>query len=103
MSIQSKNWIARDDRMPGVNTLKVSGTVTVSTSDTIPVLVRSTKPAVFTHLVLELKLESQGIGAQVMTDKQVVYAQASGATFTSVSIYYKDDLLTTIDDVEITH
>ncbi|KPW65029.1 hypothetical protein ALQ64_04811 [Pseudomonas cannabina] len=28
MTIKNENWQARDDRMPGVNTLKVSGTVT---------------------------------------------------------------------------
>lgn len=103
MSIESKNWIARDDRMPGVNTLKVSGTVIVNTSDTVPVLTRSDRPAILSHLILELTLQQPGIGAQVMTEKPVVYTQLSGASITSASIYYNGELLASIDNVETTH
>jgi hypothetical protein len=103
MTIDNKNWQARDDRMPGVNTLKVSGTVTAPASNATPVLVVSDKQGAFSHLSLDLKFEAEGMGAQVLTEKQVTYTQPSGADITGVSIYYKDELLASIKSVEITH
>ncbi|MDU8428559.1 hypothetical protein RYA99_09210 [Pseudomonas syringae pv. actinidifoliorum] len=103
MTIENKNWQARDDRMPGVNTLKVSGTVTATQANAIPVLTRSTKPAALSHLRLDLTFEVQGMGAQVLTEKEVAYAQPSGADITGVSVYYKDELLASISAVEVTH
>lgn len=103
MSIQNKDWYAQDDKMPGVNTLKVSGIVTAPNSATTVALVRSAVPATFNHLCLDLKLENQGIGAQVLTDKKVTYTQPSGASITGVSIFYNGELLASISDVQITH
>ncbi|MCD5983165.1 MULTISPECIES: hypothetical protein [Pseudomonas] len=103
MTIENKNWKARDDRMPGVNTLKISGTVTVPTSNTTAVLVPNGRPRALSHLSLDLILETQGVDLQVLTEKEVVYTQRSGADITSVSIYYNNELLASIDGVEVTH
>ncbi|RMN36632.1 hypothetical protein ALQ64_04812 [Pseudomonas cannabina] len=39
----------------------------------------------------------------MLTERKVVYTQPSGADITAVSVYYKDELLTSIDAVEVTH
>ena len=98
MTIESKNWQARDSR---VSTLQVFGTVTVPQTNSFPVLVKSARPAAFNHLSLDLMVETQGIGLQVLTEKAVAYTQPSGADITGISIYYKDELLASIDTVEV--
>ncbi|AKF48720.1 hypothetical protein ABNM12_13790 [Pseudomonas syringae] len=103
MTIANKNWQARDDRMPGVKTLKVCGIVTAPQANSVPVLVKSARPAAFSHLGLDLTFEAQDIGAQVLTDKEVVYTQPSGADITTVSVYYNGELLASINAVEVTH
>ena len=103
MKIESKNWTARDDRMPGVNTLRVSGTVTVTASNVTPVLVPSTAPHAGNVLVLNLQLESDGFGAQVLTEKQVTYTQPSNEAITAVTIYHECELLASIENIEVTH
>lgn len=103
MTIENKDWYAQDDKMPGVNTLRVSGIVTVPDYTAVPVLTKSSRPTAFNHLSLDLRIERHGIGAQVVNDQKVVYTQPSGADVASVSIYYNGELLTDINNVIITH
>lgn len=103
MKIESKNWTARTDRIPGGTTLTISGTVLVNASNVTPVLVPVTVAAHRAHLTLDLQLQSDGIGAQVLTEKQVTYTQPSNAAVLAVKIYHEGELLTSIDDIEVTH
>ena len=97
MTIKSKNWQARDNR---VSTLQVFGTVTVHQTNSVPVLVKSARPAALNHLSLDLMVETQGIGLQAMTEKAVAYTQPSDANIAGISIYYEGELLASIDTVE---
>jgi hypothetical protein len=103
MKIECKDWTARDDRTPGVNTLTVSGTVTVNAGDVTPVLAPVTVMAAGTHLNLELQLQREGTGTQALAEKQVTYTQPSDPTVVAVQIYYQGKLLTSIKDIEVTH
>ncbi|WP_122580294.1 hypothetical protein [Pseudomonas viridiflava] len=103
MTIDNKNWRARDDRMPGSNTFTVTGVVPTGASNDIPTLALSGKPSAAGQLNLELSYSEEGIGLQVLGEAQVTYAQPSVATITSVRVYHNDQLLVCIDDVEVTH
>lgn len=103
MSIQNKDWYAQDDKMPGVNTFRVSGTVTVPNSATQAILVPSTNHGAKNYLILDLKLEENGIGAQVLTERKVTYTQPSGAAINGVTVYHNGVELVVIKDVQITH
>ncbi|MBD8569968.1 MULTISPECIES: hypothetical protein [Pseudomonas syringae group] len=103
MTIDNKNWRARDDRMPGVNTFTVTGIVPTSASNDIPTLALSGKPSAAGQLNLELSYSKEGFGLQVLGEARVTYAQPSDATITTVHVYQNDQLLVCIDDVEVTH
>ncbi|MCD5986833.1 hypothetical protein KDX30_02840 [Pseudomonas sp. CDFA 553] len=110
MSIQNRDWHAQDDKMPGVNTLKVSGIVSLP-YHLQAVLVRSESPAAGNHLGLDLMVESRKDEITLpverdeteLFDRPVRYTQSSGASITGVSIFYKGKLLASIDDVQVTH
>ncbi|MCI8208861.1 hypothetical protein AUC61_04865 [Pseudomonas sp. S25] len=110
MGIQHKDWHAQDDKMPGVNTLKVSGIVSLPYR-LKAVLVRSASPVAGNHLGLDLMVETRNDNITLpverdesaLFDTPVNYTQPSGATITGVSIFYKGALLVNIDEVQITH
>jgi hypothetical protein len=110
MNIETKNWSAQDDRMPGVNTFKVTGIAS------LPYrlqgeLVRNPSPSAGNHLSLDLIVDTRKNpitnpvvrDETTMIDTPVSYTQASGADITGVSIFYKGALLVDIDNVQITH
>ncbi|KFE55440.1 hypothetical protein [Pseudomonas syringae] len=110
MSIQTKDWYAQDDKMPGVNTFKVTGIVSLPYR-LQAVLVRSASPGAGNQLSLDLMVESRknAITNPVERDESAIletpvsYTQPSGADITGVSIFYKGALLVNIDNVQITH
>ena len=101
MKIESKDWTACDDRTPDVNTLTVSGTVTVNAGDITPVLVPVTVLAAGAHLALELQLQREGTGTQALAEKQVTYTQPSDPAVVAVQIYYQGKLLTSIQNIKV--
>ncbi|CAH0127941.1 hypothetical protein [Pseudomonas brassicacearum] len=104
MQISTKNWTAQIDRMPGAASFRTFGTVTVANSGVTPILVRSDKQDKSFDLRLDLKLQdSDGVSLQVLTDKFVEYKELGDSHVSSVSIYFEDQLLHTINEVKITH
>ncbi|MBP0939864.1 hypothetical protein V2K62_14285 [Pseudomonas alliivorans] len=103
MTTDNKEWRARDDRMPGVNTFTVTGIVSTRASNDIPQLTLSSKPSTKGQLNLDLTYSNEGIGLQVIGEARVTYTQPSDATITAVKIYQNDQLLACIDSVEVTH
>lgn len=98
-----KIWHARDDRMPGTNTLTVTGIVPTSASFAFPVLTLGKRQSKAGQLDLDLTYYAGGIPREVWEDAPVAYAQPSDATITTVHVYQNDQLLVSIDDVEVTH
>ena len=103
MTTDNKEWRARDDRMPGINTLTVTGIVSTRASNEIPKLSLSSKPSAAGQLNLDLTYSEEGIGLQVIGEARVTYSQPSDASITAVYIYENDQLLACIDSVEVTH
>lgn len=104
MSIQNKDWHAHIDKMPGLEGPKfmVSGVVTVPNSTTEATLVLSPHQDKSPGLRLILNLEDKGIGLPALTEKAVSYSQpAPGYDITHVQIFYKDQELVRINNVEI--
>lgn len=103
MSIQTKDWYARINKMPGLSgpTLLVSGTVTVPNSNTEATLVVAAIQDKSLGLRLELQLESKGIGLTVLTEKAVSLSQPSTYDVTHISIFHDGKELTRIENVEI--
>ena len=101
MSIQTKNWTAQINRMPGATYFRVSGTVTVTDSGIMPKLVPSQVQDT-PFLPLELILEDQKGILPVLTDRVVEYKVPGIHAVTSVGIFYNGELLYHIDKVIIT-
>ncbi|MHC8323176.1 hypothetical protein ACYZT4_21250 [Pseudomonas sp. GB2N2] len=103
MSIKTKDWTAQIDRMPGAQSFRTFGIVTVANTGITPILVRTALQDKSFDLRLELKLENSGeVSLQVETDKCVEYKVPGDSNVTGVSIFYKDKLVHHIDDVLIT-
>jgi hypothetical protein len=101
MSIQTKNWNAQIDRMPGAASFRVFGTVTVANSGITPKLVPS-KVQDTPFLPLELVLErADGSSLAVLTDKLVEYKVTGNYDATGVGIFYDGALLHLIDNIMI--
>jgi len=103
MTIKNNIWHARDDRMPGTNTLTVTGIVPTSASYAFPFLTLSKGQSEAGQLNLDLAYYAGGIPKDVWEDAPVKYTQPSDATITTVHVYQNDQLLVCIDDVEVTH
>ena len=102
MSIQTKDWTAQIDRMPGAASFRVFGTVTVANSGITPKLVLSQVQDT-PFLPLELVLErTADISLPVLTDKIVEYKVLGNHAPTSVGVFYNGGLLHHIDKVLIT-
>jgi hypothetical protein len=105
MYIQSKDWTARNDKMPGNNAVRVFGTVTVAHPGIQPVLrVRAAQDKSFT-LALDLNLQQiEGSVLQVVTDKTVRFELPGVHGFIpAVDIFHEGELITRITDVIVTH
>ncbi|VVQ10184.1 hypothetical protein PS918_05183 [Pseudomonas fluorescens] len=104
MTIETKDWTAQIDRMPGAASFRTFGTVTVAHEGITPTLTLSAIQDKSFNLRLELKLEtSDKVALQVVTDKFVEYKTLGDSNVTSVSIFFEGKLLHHIDDVLITH
>jgi len=104
MSINTKDWTAQINRMPGDPFFRTQGTVTVNHPGIMPKLVLSPLQDKSFDLRLDLVLEkSDGIYSQVVTDRLVEYKVTGESYVTGVSIFYEDKLLHHIDKVLITH
>ena len=104
MSIQTKNWAAQINRMPGDAFFRTTGTVTVAHSGVTPTLVFSPLQDKSFDLRLELKLEtSNEVALQVVTDKPVEYKVSGNSNVTGVSIFFEGKLVHHIDKIDITN
>lgn len=104
MSIKTKNWTAQIDRMPGNQSFRVCGTVTVAHSGITPTLEFMKLQDKSFNVRLELKLaQSSEVSLQVETDKVVEYKVMGDAYVPSVSIFFQGELLHRIDKVLTTH
>jgi hypothetical protein len=104
MSIKTKDWTAQIDRMPGANSFRTYGTVTVAHTGITPKLELSPIQDKSFDLRLNLKLEtSNQISLQVETDKHVEYKVPGDSHVTGVSIFHDGKLIHHIDKVLITH
>ena len=104
MTIETKNWVAQIDRMPGAPSFRAYGTVTVAHTGITPKLKMTALQDKSFDLRLELTLEkSNDISLQVLTDKVVEYKSLGNSNVTGVSIFYEGKLLHHIDKVLITH
>lgn len=104
MSIKTKNWTAQIDRMPGAESFRTFGTVTVNHPGITPKLMFSPLQDRSFNLRLTLVLEeADGIFPQVATEKPVEYKSPGNSNVTGVSIFYEDKLLHQIKNVLITH
>ncbi|MCV4288961.1 hypothetical protein OH708_13670 [Pseudomonas capsici] len=103
MNIQSKNWHAHLDTMPGTEgpKLVVSGVVNVPNSVTGATLVMSPRQDKSLGLRLDLHLEDKGVGFKIMHDVPVSYSQsAPDYDVTHITIFYKEEKLVVIDKIE---
>lgn len=105
MSIDTKNWLARINKMPSLEgpKLLVSGTVTVPNSATEVTLVESKLQDKSYAMNLDLVLKNDGIGATVMTEKTVSFSMPTNVDVPSVTIFHNGEKLVRIDSVEIVH
>ncbi|SEM61395.1 hypothetical protein SAMN04487857_103208 [Pseudomonas sp. ok272] len=104
MTIESKNWFAQINRMPGDLFFRAEGTITVATPGVTPVLVVSPQQDKSFNLRLELELHtSEGVHLQVLTDKVATYKSLGASNVTGVDIFYKGEHVHSIKDVMITH
>lgn len=98
MSIETKNWSA-ERFVASINYkdgIFVSGVVTVSSSNIVPILVPVVRAGFRGHTSLELKLVSEGIGLPVLTEKSVTYMLENQAMTLGVDIHYKDEKIASI-------
>lgn len=103
MSIKTKDWIAQIDRMPGNQSFRVHGTVTVAHAGVTPRLEYMKLQDKSFNIRLELKLEtSNEASLQVVTEKFVEYKVAGNSSVTGVSIFHEGKLLHQIDNIMIT-
>ncbi|POR59254.1 hypothetical protein [Pseudomonas syringae] len=101
MTTKDKNWIARDDRTPEVNTLTVAGLVPTSASHSLPWLSLRNISSEAGQLNLDLNYYATGLGPWIGRETPAVYAQPSDASITSVRIYQDDELLVSIDELTV--
>ena len=98
MSIEAKNWSA-EQFVASINFkdgILVSGVVTVSSSNIVPVLVPIVRAGFRGHTSLELKLVSEGIGLPVLTEKSVTHMLENQPMTVGVDIYYQDEKIASI-------
>jgi hypothetical protein len=104
MNIKTKYWTAQIDRMPGANSFRAYGTVTVAHTGITPRLELSAIQDKPYDLSLDLKFETSNQPAlQVVTDKFVEYKVQGDSYVTGVSIFHEGTLIHHIDEVLITH
>ncbi|MBC3373066.1 hypothetical protein HU762_03845 [Pseudomonas sp. SWRI92] len=102
-TINTKNWTAQIDRMPGAASFRTCGTVTVPHAGVIPTLKRSEQQDKSFNLNLDLSLEGSGeTSLQVVTDKHVEYKELGASNVTGVNIYFDNVLVKHIDKILIT-
>ncbi|MFS2202278.1 hypothetical protein [Pseudomonas sp. Pseusp3] len=102
MSIKTKDWTAQIDRMPGSQSFRVNGTVTVADPRVIPKLELSDIQDKSFDLRLDLVLAiPQDITLHVLTDKFIEYKTMGDSNVSGVSIFYEGELLHHIDEVMI--
>lgn len=104
MIVETKDWKAQINRMPGDKFFRVEGVVTVPHSAVIPKLVIAQAQDKSFNLRLELILDVPlDIALNVLTDKKVTYKVPGDSNVTGVSILFDGDVLHHIDDVCITN
>lgn len=105
MAIETKDWTAQSENMPGSAAVRVSGTITVGNPGITPTLCVRKQQGDARTLSLELTLEAaEGSAVQVITDKVVHFEMAGDYShLQQVDIYHDGTLLTAITDVLITH
>jgi hypothetical protein len=100
MNIETKDWVALKDHMPGAPSFRTYGTVTVAHPGITAKLEFSPLQDKTTNLRLNLVLErSDGIYPQVETDKFVEYKSLGTSQVTGVSIFYEGQLVHHISQV----
>ncbi|WP_346266450.1 hypothetical protein [Pseudomonas sp. WS 5071] len=103
MIVETKDWKARINRMPGDNFFRVEGVVTVPHSAVIPKLVIAPVQDKSFDLRMELTLDVPlDIALNVLTDKKVTYKVSGNPNVTGVSIFFEGDRVHHIDEIYIT-
>ena len=103
MIVETKDWKAQINRMPGDNFFHVEGVVTVPHSAVIPKLVIAPVHDKSFDLRMELILDVPlDIALNVLTDKKVTYKVSGIAIVTGVSIFFEGDRVHHIDEIYIT-
>lgn len=96
-----KNFRAWENRMPGPSgpALNVSGDVQTSRSNQKVILTERTPPGISpTTLMLDLTIESSGMGNDVMGSAKATFSKpVEKGQYTSVEIMWKNERLTQLD------
>lgn len=105
MTIETKGWVAQNDKMPGNACFRVYGTVCVAHPGIEPVLSMPDLQDRSFNLRLELKLQEQdGIYPQVVTEKLVAFQMPGDhSNIPKVEIIHDRKLITSITDIIDTH
>lgn len=105
MYIETKDWTAQNDKMPGNPRLRVRGTVTVGHPGINPELsVRARQDKSFA-LALELSLKvADGTFVQMVTDKTVDFElPGDHGHIPKIDIFHEGEVITSITDIIETH
>ncbi|WP_369988815.1 hypothetical protein [Pseudomonas xanthosomatis] len=104
MIIDTRGWVAQNDKMPGNARFRVYGTVTVSHPGIEPVLSMPGLQDRSFNLKLELQLQPQdGHYMQVLTERPVAFEMPCGYSVPRVDIFHEGQLITSITDIPETH
>ena len=101
--IDTKNWYARINKMPGLQepSFLISGTVIVANSAIEATLIMPAIQDKSLGLRLELVLEDKGIGLTVLTEKAVSLSLPGYSEVTHVQIFHDGKELLRIDNIEV--
>ncbi|KAB0497843.1 hypothetical protein [Pseudomonas vancouverensis] len=103
MNIETKDWTAQINRMPGDTFFRVQGTVTVDHPGLKPRLIFSPLQDKSFDLRLILIIEEcLGIYWKDKTDKPVEYKITGDSNVSGISIFFDDKLVHHIDEILIT-
>ncbi|MCE1116666.1 MULTISPECIES: hypothetical protein [Pseudomonas] len=105
MYIETKNWTAQNDKMPGNARFRVCGTVTVGHPGfNAELSIRASQDKSFA-LALDLNVtKAEGFFTQVVTDKAVSFElPGDHGHIPKVDIFHDGKLITSITDIVETH
>ncbi|MEN8642341.1 hypothetical protein [Pseudomonas sichuanensis] len=105
MTIETKGWVAQNDKMPGNAYFRVYGTVSVAHPGIEPVLIMPGRQDRSFNLRLELQLQEQdGFYPQVRTEKVVTFQMPGDHSYIpKVEIIHDRKLIASITDIIETH